>query len=90
MTHAEQGSETPAGSRNAATERVLAWRKNNREKYNAYMRDYKKTEKARQGRKQRYYQHLEQNRSRARESMRKLRAKRKQQRIDIFPQQGQD
>ena len=90
MANAEQGSERTEEFRKSEVERVMVWRKNNPDKYNAYMRRYSKSEKVLKRRKQRYQENIDEERKQTRERTRRFRAKRKQQQsIDIFPQQEQ-
>jgi hypothetical protein len=93
MASVEQGSQGTAEPRKTSTERVRAWVKNNRDRYNANARRYyseKGGGKARKRRKERYYENIDKERRQAREGMRTLRENRKQQQAgEIFPQTGQ-
>lgn len=91
MANVEQGSQITAEPRKSSTERGRGWRENNRDKYNAYMRNYnKETGKARQGSKRRYHENIDEARKQSSERVRRFREKQKQQQSgEIFPQTGQ-
>ena len=86
MANAEQGSQGTEEQKKPSTERVMAWKRNNRDKWNAYMRDYNaKTGNAREGNRRRRHANMDKAREQAREGMRSWRARQKQQQIAVFP-----
>jgi len=91
MANAEQGSQGRGEARKSATERVIEWRKNNPGKYNAYMRQYSKSEIFKEGRKRRYHDNIEEARKQSRERVSRFRERQKQQQaIDIFSPKEQN
>jgi len=91
MAKAERGPQRTEEERRAEVKRVTQWRKNNRESYNAYKRNYnKQTGKAREDSKRRYHENEEEARRQARDRQRRHRANQKQQQpIDVFTQREQ-